>query len=318
MKVGVYISNLNKIGGVETFVINLCNRTGFDLIFKDYNINQLRKVKHNFYSEKFLKGVKYDVIILASANWNPYPQNITANLFIQTIHADYKEFEEKLNFVYRKFPNTTHHIAVSEHVAKIFEEVTPYKIDRVIYNLLPDTEVPKVEKHEKLSFITLSRFSKEKGYERIIKMAELLRGVDYVWNIYGDNTTKYAKGIISKLSEYPNIKYRGVTTNAKEEIAKHSYLVQLSDTEGFCYSMYESLSVLTPVIVTNFNSAYEMVVDGVNGYILDMQLSNFCVNKIKNIPLIKSFKEKSTEKDWINFINEITKDYEMVSNSHSN
>lgn len=308
MKVGVYISNLNKIGGVETFAINLCNRTGFDLIFKDYNINQLRKLKHNFYNEKYLKGVKYDVIILSQANWNPYPQNIIANFFIQTIHADYKEFEEKLNFVYRKFHNTTHHIAVSEHVAKIFEEVTPYKIDRVIYNLLDNTEIPKVEKNNKLSFITLSRFSKEKGYERIIKMAELLQGVDYVWNIYGDNTSNYAKEIIRKLSEYPNIKFNGITDNAKEEIAKHHYTVQLSDTEGFCYSMYESLSVNVPVIVTNFNSAYEMVVDGVNGYILDMELNNFCVNKIKSIPLIKSFKEKSTEKDWFDFINEITKD----------
>ena len=146
-------------------------------------------------------------------------------------------------------------------------------------------------------------------------MAELLRGVDYVWNIYGDNTTNYAKGIISKLSEYPNIKFKGITDNAKEEIAKHHYTVQLSDTEGFCYSMYESLSVLTPVIVTNFNSAYEMVVDGVNGYILDMDLSNFEIDKIKKVPLLKSFTEKSTEKDWINFINEITKDYGKQENN---
>ena len=42
MKVGVFISNLNKIGGIETLVINICNRTGFDLIFKDYDINQLQ------------------------------------------------------------------------------------------------------------------------------------------------------------------------------------------------------------------------------------------------------------------------------------
>lgn len=306
MKVAVYISNLNKIGGVETFAINLCNRTGFDLIFKDYDINQLKKLKHNFYSINYNSDLEYDVIILAQANWAPYPTRIKAKYFIQTIHADYKEYE-RLNFVYRKFNNTTHHIAVSEHVAKMFEEVTPYKIDKVIYNLLPDTEVPKVEKHKKLSFITLSRFSKEKGYERVLKMAEKLKGEDYIWNIYGDNNSNYAKEMIRLLEEYPNIRYRGVTTNAKEEIAKHSYLVQLSDTEGFCYSMYESLSVLTPVIVTNFNSAYEMVVDGVNGYIFDMDLSDFCVNKIKSIPLIKSFKEKSTEKDWFDFINEITK-----------
>ena len=138
-------------------------------------------------------------------------------------------------------------------------------------------------------------------------MAEKLKGQDYIWNIYGDNNSNYAKEMIRLLEEYPNIRYRGVTTNAKEEIAKHSYLVQLSDTEGFCYSIYEAISVNVPVIVTNFESSKELVIDGKNGYILDMELNNFCVNKIKRIPLIKSFKEKSTENDWFEFINEISK-----------
>jgi len=307
MKVGVYTSNLHKIGGIETFAINLCNRTGFDLIFKDYDINQLKKLKHNFYSINHNSGLEYDVIILAQSNWVPYPTRIKAKYFIQTIHADYKEMSEKHGFKYVKFDKTTHHIAVSKHVANVFESVTPYKIDKVIYNLLPNTEVPKVEKHKKLSFITLSRFSKEKGYERVLKMAEKLKGQDYIWNIYGDNNSNYAKEMIRLLEEYPNIRYRGVTTNAKEEIAKHSYLVQLSDTEGFCYSIYEAISVNVPVIVTNFESSKELVIDGKNGYILDMELNNFCVNKIKRIPLIKSFKEKSTENDWFEFINEISK-----------
>ena len=137
-------------------------------------------------------------------------------------------------------------------------------------------------------------------------MAELMKEEDYIWNIYGDFTTSYGKLVVPKLKQYKQINILGVTNTAKDEICKHDYLVQLSDTEGFCYSMYESLSVLTPVIVTNFNSAYEMVVDGVNGHILNMELSNFCVDKIKKVPLLKSFKEKSTEIDWINFINEIT------------
>ena len=43
MKVGVYVSSINKIGGVETFAINLCNRTGFDLIFNTASLSALKK-----------------------------------------------------------------------------------------------------------------------------------------------------------------------------------------------------------------------------------------------------------------------------------
>src|SRR5690606_3985438 len=132
------------------------------------------------------------------------------------------------------------------------------------------------------SFITLSRFSKEKGFERIIQLAELMKNEDYVWNIYGDTTAAYAKTVIQRLHQYKQINILGVTNTAKDEICKHDYLVQLSDTEGFCYSIYESLSVNVPVIVTNFESAKEMVKDGENGYVIDMDLSNFDINKIKS------------------------------------
>jgi len=245
------------------------------------------------------------VVILATV-WKPHPSDIVlkAKKYVQMVHADYEAYIDGWNFKYVKYPFTTHHVAVGDHVAKQFEKVTNFKIDRVINNLLEPYN-PKKIKSDKLSFITLSRFSKEKGFERIIQLAELMKDEDYVWNIYGDTTTAYAKTVIPRLQQYKQINILGVTNTAKDEICKHDYLVQLSDTEGFPYCVYESLQCLTPVITTDYPSVHELIKDGQNGYILDMQLSNFCINKIKNIPLIKSFKEKSTEKDWFNFINEI-------------
>lgn len=302
-KVAVYISNLNAIGGVETFCINLCNRTGFDMIYDKASIKSLKKLKYNAYQINHNKK-EYDVLIISSA-WGKNPNTIKAKKYIQVVHADYKAYIEGWNFIYKKLPYTTHHTAVGKHVAKQFELVTDYKIDKVIYNLLSDNVKPKKQEPSKLSFITLSRISKEKGFERMLQVAELMKNVDYEWNIYGDNTTNYAKIIMPKLLKYPQIKFKGLTTKGLEEIAKHSYLVQLSDTEGFCYSIYEALSIKVPVICTNFPSSKELIKDSENGYILEMDLSNFDIEKIKNIPNIKDFKEYSTEKDWFNFINEI-------------
>jgi glycosyltransferase involved in cell wall biosynthesis len=60
------------------------------------------------------------------------------------------------------------------------------------------------------------------------------------------------------------------------------YLVQLSDTESFCYSAYEALQRNVPVILTDFPEARNLVDDGENGFIVDMDLSNLDVDRIFN------------------------------------
>ena len=92
--------------------------------------------------------------------------------------------------------------------------------------------------------------------------------------------------------------------NFFDYIVEADYGVQLSDTEGYSYFINECLEYGTPVLCTNFPSAYESIEDEKNGYILDMQLSNLNINKIvNNIPNNFNYKEKCTEKDWINFLN---------------
>ena len=63
----------------------------------------------------------------------------------------------------------------------------------------------------------------------------------------------------------------------------------------------------TPCIVTNFPSAHEVIRDGENGYILEMDLSNLDLEKIfNNIPVITDFEELASEKDWIEIFKDIT------------
>jgi glycosyltransferase involved in cell wall biosynthesis len=153
-----------------------------------------------------------------------------------------------------------------------------------------------------IRLVTISRISKEKGFLRMLKMETILkqRGVNFIWDCYGDTTTNHAKNIIPK---FKNVNFKGVTHKPKEVVKEYDYLVQLSDTEGFPYSIYEAMQQMIPVIATDFPSIHEMIEKGVNGYILKKDLSNLDINKINNPPVINSFKEKSTEKDWINFLN---------------
>lgn len=137
----IYASHLNKIGGIETFVINFCKRLKehYDItfVYNSCDVNLLSRIKAEVKVQTLSKTkANHDILILATA-WGKMPtEKITAPVQIQMVHADYVACIEGWEFEYKKLPSTTHHVAVSKHVAKQFEIATPYKIDKVIYNLL--------------------------------------------------------------------------------------------------------------------------------------------------------------------------------------
>lgn len=123
-------------------------------------------------------------------------------------------------------------------------------------------------------------------------------GVKFRWTIFTDLSLYNQKPF--NLEE---ITYMKPSHNFFDYVVEADYGVQLSDTEGYSYFINECLQYRTPVICTNFPSAYESVEDGTNGYILDMNLSNLDIDKlINNIPKNFKYEEKCKEKDWIDLI----------------
>jgi glycosyltransferase involved in cell wall biosynthesis len=304
---GLYISNYNQIGGVERFCENFCKRMSkhYTITFlfnwvENYDL--LLKVSKYARVEKIGKEKHFDYFICSTA-WGVSPYDfITADKVIQVVHADYRHVIKNWSFNYEKHPKVTHHVCVGKLVKEGFEEATPYKCDAIIHNLL-DNEIilqPK-QKNSKLHLITVSRLSGEKGFKRMVKFAELLdlNKIDYIWNIYG----KIYQDYVNDFKHLPKVHFKGVTTEPLKEIVKADYLVQLSDTEGFAYSVYEALQTKTPCIITPFLSGSEQITDGVNGYIVPFDLKNIDLNKIINKrPIVTSFNELGKEEHWINFL----------------
>ena len=312
MKLFIYISNYNFIGGVERFVENFCKRMNkhyeITLLFDNCQHNELLLEMSNYCNiEKFDKTKSYtsDYFICSTA-WGQSPyENINAKKVVQIIHADYRHVIANWNFSYIKHRNTTHHVCVGELVAKSFEIATPYKCDAIIYNLLDNTQkLPKKSKNKLLSLITVSRLSGEKGFDRMLKFAEMLEvnKIDYIWDVYGNIDNDYNNKIVKSFAN-TKVKFKGVIRNPMPIINQADYLVQLSDTEGFAYSVYEALQCKTPCIITPFASGNEQITDGVNGYIVPFDLKNidFC-RIINNIPVVTDFQEIGSEQAWIDFL----------------
>ena len=303
MKLILYHNNLLKFGGVDTFVYNFVKKMNkyFDILFlyTTADKNNLERIKKYVKTEQYSKDKKYicDICICASA-WGQYPDSVIAKSgrYIQMVHADYIKAKE-IGFIYNKWHKTTEHIGVSNYVCKVFKQLYPKENITRIYNILDEAQETKPI----LKLISATRVSKEKGYERMLKLAQELKkaNIRFRWTIFTDLNLYNQKPF-----DLEEIVYMKPSHDFFDYIKEADYGVQLSDTEGYSYFINECLQYGTPVICTNFPSAYESVENEKNGYILDMSLSNLDINKIiNNIPKNFLYKEKCSEKDWIALIN---------------
>lgn len=253
----------------------------------------------------FKQCYKCEVFISASAWGKSAFDVIDSKIYIQTVHADYRVVISGWAFKYKKHPKVTHHVCVGEIVKEGFEITTGLKCDAVIYNLLDNTQkyAPK-KKNKILSFITCSRLSGEKGFERMLIMAKQMDslGIKYVWNIFGDDSHDFGKQLLKKFNDCRNVFFKGITTEPFKEINKADYLVQLSDTEGFAYSVYEAMQVKTPCIITPFASGKEQITHGINGYIFTFEMNDIDYSEIQKRSLkVPEFEELCKEDHWNSF-----------------
>ena len=181
--------------------------------------------------------------------------NIQADEYIEIIHRDVKALGE-----WKIHPKITKFIGVSKLCCDSFKEVTG-KDCELIYNPIILEKPKKV-----LKLISATRLTKEKGKDRIKKLAELFEKarIPYLWLIFTNDVD---------IIKNPNIIYMKPKLDIIDYIANSDFLIQLSDDESYCYSVVEALSVGTPVLVTDLPVYHEIgLKNGENGFLVDFDL----------------------------------------------
>ena len=267
-----YVPHFNIIGGIETYIYELVKK------YKKYDITivysdptsdreQLKRIR------KYARVIKLGsekiecekLFIMYRCNIDSFK----ADYIVQITHADYKFQNLKPNLDKRINEN----YGVSKAVAKAYEEISGLET-KVCYNPIKTDKPKKV-----LKLISATRLTKEKGGQRMVRLIEELdkANIPYIWLIFSNQ----------KLGIYnPNVIYMQPRLDIKTYIAEADYLVQLSDTEAWSYSVLESLELGTPVITTPIPCFKEMgIKDGINGYYIDFEMKNIPLKEIyENIP----------------------------------
>lgn len=298
-----YYYHINIIGGVEIAILNLISRlhTKYKITVAFDKDNSsldflLRLSKYADIVNISKERLECDTLVICSL-YGSY-RNIKAKKKIRWLHANLKEIKYKLD----REQDIEDYVVVSEECGKQLQESNgaDYKL---IYNLLDkdildkaNEEVDVVDKPLKL--VTVARISPEKGFERMLKFANILkqRKIDYVWYVIGKGNDDFNKGYednIKKRSPKQFI-YLGKLDNPFPYMKQCDFLVQLSNYESQGLVVVEALTIGTPVIITNYKVATETVDDKVNGYIVDMELTN--VPELK--PLKFKYEYKTNIEEW--------------------
>ena len=292
----LYIGNINTVGGVESMLYYLAKKYSpthdITVFYRTGNAEQIKRLREMVRVRQWKDDFKIKCDKLFVNLDTSVVANVEANDYYQIIHADYKVYKIK----HVPHPDINHYIGVSPNTCKVFKEMSGIDID-LCYNPIVLDKPRKI-----LHLISATRLTWEKGGKRMIQLAEILdaAGIPYTWEVFtcdpGVNVS-------------PNVIYRKPRMDITDYIADADYLVQLSDTEGWSYSIYEALCLGTPVIVTDFPSAHEMGIEtGKNGFILPMDMSEVPVDAIYKG--LRKFTYKPKEDGWGELLAAGKSDYE--------
>ena len=267
----IYTSNIYNFSGIDSFTYNFCKamHKHYDIlvVYDNADPEQLARLMPfvPVYRNNPAEVIKCDTLINNRIN-DKVPQNIRCRKMFQMVHGC------KAGNPWHIPQNKGQIICVSEVAKDSFEEQTEDAL--VVKNL-----VEKSDTNDMLLLVSATRLdTSEKGRERMLKLARLMQnqGIAYTWLYFSNNELKNApEGVI----------HMKPTLDIRKYFKKADYVVQLSDTEAFCYTLVESLLEGTPVICTDIPILKEIgVKDGENAHVIPLDLDGYDTTKFLDIP----------------------------------
>ena len=294
-KIIFYQSNFCQYGGVETMCYNWCwwLRNFFDVtvLYCTGDAERIKKMAKLVKMEKYEEGKEYECdIFIRNSVWGVIPKGIKAKRMIEMRHANYKWLLDK-GYLFQQYKDMgiQEIVACGKFVAEMSHEALGDNPTPIINILMPRRQTNKV-----LHLISITRIDAFKGWHRMLRLADMLRGanIKFDWKIFTNSS-------IAK-TNYEEMHIYRARYDMWDYLADADYTVLLSDSEGLPYTVQESLQYQVPCIVTDVGGCTELIKDGINGYVVPLDM-NFDVTKLLNIPKCKEYDNKSLE-TWLDYL----------------
>lgn len=252
---------------------------------------RLSKMANLVKMERYDETKTYECdIFIRNSVWGLIPKNIKAKRMIEMRHANYKYLLDE-GLLYKQYADMgiKEIVGCGEFVSKMSDEVL-HDHPTTIKNIL----LPKRDTNKIIRLISCTRLDPAKGWNRMLRMMNMMKraGIKFEWNIFTNSSMYHC--------DYEEVHFWKQRYDIWDYLASADYTVLLSDSEGLPYTVQESLQYQVPCIVTDVGGCTELIKDGVNGYVVPLDM-NFDINKIKDIPKCPEYDNNALE-DWLKYL----------------
>ncbi|HAT4243745.1 glycosyltransferase [Clostridium perfringens] len=241
----------------------------------------------DFYSKWVpINEKKYDVGIAYAGGETAYylVDKVKCNKRVYFFHSDYSEInidaEVEKKYVEKVDKIITISDACKNSLVKLFpkQKNKMYVLQNLsspdLINKLSDEYFPDDYKNYKgTKIVSIGRLNKIKGYDMAIEAAKILKDnkIDFKWFIVGEGLERdNLTSLIKKYKLEKSFFLVGLKENPYPYIKFADILVQPSRFEGKSVVLDEAKILAKPIIVTNYNSVDDQIIDGFNGIIVSM------------------------------------------------
>ncbi len=283
-KIGIFFENPFKMGGTETWILNICrayaSKYDITIYYRDgeYKAGNVPDGSYDRLASlvKLVPVESGDEIRVDIGLWAfdyfHKDDTIATTKYLFIHPGDGHGNHPRTVDGYKEFDKV---IAVSQYTVNKMAKWCPGLNVELVYNPVPA---------QKLRLVSLSRSAKDKGWKRAEALAKALnkRKVDYQWDVYTD---------------FPILKNKSFTVqkptiNAIDKIRESDFLVQLSDHESFGYSMVEGMQY-SKLIITDIEILPEMGISKDNAVIVPLKDADY--NKVVDDILARTYTPPQTD-----------------------
>lgn len=256
-------------------------------------------------------------------------EKVNAKKKIVRLQTDYSKLDVNLNFDQKYFEKADYIMAVSEITGEILSKFYPFIKDKikVVHSILLPETIKKLsfekilikDNFDGIKIVTMARLSNEKGIDLAIKACSRLinEGYNVKWYFLGSGTEKNLeryKSLANELNVQSNIEFLGAVDNPYPYVRIADIYVQPSRFEGRSNALNEAKALNKPIVVTNYPTVRDQIIDKVEGIIVPVSaegISEGVKKLIENPDKMKNL-SMNLEKTYIGNEYEISKFYKLI------
>lgn len=210
-------------------------------------------------------------------------EKVKARRKVLWVHNDYLAEDQPKEFDLPYMEKMDAIVSISEKCTNVLNDVFPMYKDKIyeIHNITSSAVIkrqseefiPDEYSKDKYNIVSIGRLAEQKGFDWAVKAARILKDqrIDFDWYIMGTGVLeKKLTRMINDLDVSDVIHLIGARENPYPYIKNAVLLVQSSRYEGKSVVLDETKILGIPIVVTNYQTVRDQIIDNKEGIIVPM------------------------------------------------